>query len=336
MVWRIGIIGAGHYGEAHAQALAELDNTVLTAASRTNADALAAFAARFGCASYTDFDDLLKDTNVDVVVIATPHNLHTHVAIAAARAGKHILLEKPMAPTLAECHLIAQAARASGVSLMLGHVNHFVPAYQMAKAILESGELGEVVLGTATMQKLWMEPNRREWHLDRAKGGGVWMTVGIHPLDRLTWLINAPVTQVSAALSTRFYNQQADDTGMAFLRYANGAAGTIVSVGYSDGVPKHLTELVCARGAMNIDYTSGVQIGRDNNWRTIPESVPSGDWMHEALVGEWKGFLHALDSSISPPVPPDFALHVMQVLFAAEESSETRRAIDIDPAWNPR
>ncbi|NOG50727.1 MAG: Gfo/Idh/MocA family oxidoreductase [Chloroflexi bacterium] len=125
--------------------------------------------------------------------------------------------------------------------MMLGHVNHFAPAYRVAKSILESGEMGEVVLGTATMQKQWMESNRREWHLDRSVGGGVWLTVGVHPVDRMTWLIGSPVTQVSAQLSTRFYDQQADDTGMAFLRYASGAAGTVVSVGYSDGAPKHLT-----------------------------------------------------------------------------------------------
>lgn len=334
-MWRIGIIGAGHYGEAHAQAIAELNGAVVAAASRTNAEALAAFTARYGGVGYTDSADLLSDPAVDVVVIATPHHLHTQIAIAAAGAGKHILLEKPMAPTLAECEQIASAAREAGVSLMLGHVNHFVPAYRVAKAILESGEMGEVVLGTATMQKGWMEPNRREWHLDRSMGGGVWMTVGIHPLDRMTWLIDAPVTQVSAQLSTRFYDQQADDAGMVFLRYANGAAGTVVSVGYADGAPKHLTELVCTRGMLNVDYTAGVQIGRGDVWRTVPESRPEGDWMQAALVAEWQGFLHALGASTPPPVPPDFALHIMQVIFAAEESSATRREVTIDPAWSP-
>lgn len=335
MVWRIGIIGAGHYGEAHAQAIAQLDDAAVAAASRTNAEALAEFTTRYGGAGYTDYADLLNDRNVDVVVIATPHHLHTQIAIAAARAGKHILLEKPMAPTLAECHQIAEAAQTAGVSLMLGHVNHFAPAYSAAKAILESGEIGEVVLGTATMQKQWMEPNRRSWHLDRSTGGGVWMTVGVHPVDRMTWLINAPVTQVSAQLSTRFYDQKADDTGMVFLRYANGAAGTVVAVGYSDGAPKHLTELVCTRGALTVDYTSGVQIGRGDLWRTVPESLPKSDWMHEALVSEWEGFLHALDTHAPPPVPADFALHIMQIMFAAEESSVARREVLIEPAWQP-
>ncbi len=334
-MWKIGIIGAGHYGEEHAKAIAQLDDAVVTAASRTNADALAAFTARYGGAGYTDYVELLNDPDVEVVVIATPHHLHTDIALAAARAGKHILLEKPMAPTLAECQQIADAAREADVALMLGHVNHFAPAYQVAKAILDSGEMGEVVLGTATMQKQWMEPNRRTWHLDRSAGGGVWMTVGLHPVDRMTWLINAPVTHVSAQLSTRFYDQQADDTGMAFFRYANGAAGTVVSVGYSDGAPKHLTELICTRGMLNIDYSSGVHIGRGETWRTVPQSQPKDNWMHEALVSEWRGFLKALDTHTPPPVPPDFALHIMQVMFAAEELSVAMREIAIEPCWKP-
>lgn len=334
-MWRIGIIGAGHYGEEHAKAISQLDDAIITAASRTSAVALAEFTARYGGSGYTDYAALLNDPEVDAVVIATPHHLHTDIALAAAHAGKHILLEKPMAPTFAECQQIADAAQAAGVCLMLGHVNHFAPAYQAAKAILESGEMGDVVLGTATMQKQWMEPNRRAWHFDRSTGGGVWMTVGLHPVDRMTWLINAPVTHVSAQLATRFYDQDADDAGMAFFRYANGAAGTVISTGYADGAPKHLTELVCTRGMLNVDYTSGVQIGRGEVWQTVPGSQPEGDWMLEALTGEWRGFLKALDTRTPPPVPPDFALHIMQIMFAAEKSSATMREVHIEPSWRP-
>lgn len=334
-MWRIGIIGAGSYGELHAQAISALDGAILAAASRTNAQALAAFTSQYGGKGYLDYVDLLADPDVDAVVIATPHHLHTEIAVRAAEAGKHILLEKPMAPTLRECQQIADAAERARIRLMLGHVNHFVKAYETAKAILVSGEMGEVVMGTATMQKYWMESNRREWHLDRKTGGGVWMTVGVHPLDRLVWLVNSPVTTVSAQFSTRFNAQSADDAGMAFVRFESGAAGNIVSVGYADGAPKHLTELVCTKGMLNVDYVGGVSIGRDERWQTVPESQMTGDWMGDALVNEWRGFLSALDTSGPVPVPADFALHIMQVLFAAEESSQQGQEIRLEPHWRP-
>ena len=218
---------------------------------------------------------------------------------------------------------------------MVGHVNHFVPAYQVAKSMLDAGEMGDVILGLATMQKYWMVDTRRDWHLDRATGGGVWMSVGIHPLDRLTWLIDSPVASVSAQFSTRFHDQAADDVGMAFLRYANGASGTIVSTGYHTGVPKHLTELTCTRGMMNIDYEAGVSIGRDESWQTIPESQPNGDWMHAALVEEWSQFIQTIEADRTTPVTADFAMHIMDVVFAAEQSSEEQHEIQVSSQWRP-
>lgn len=324
----IGIIGAGDYGAQHARALSAIPGAHVAAASRTNADALAEFVAEFGGQGFTDYRDLLAQPHIDTVVIATPHHHHTEIALAAAQAGKHILLEKPMAPTLAECDQILASARAAGVTLMLGHTNRFASTYRLAKALIESGEMGQVVQGTAAMQKFWFEPNRRGWHLDRASGGGVWLTVGIHPLDRLMWLIGSPVVAVSARFGTYFHPQmQADDTGMAFLRFADGAAGLVISTGYAIGAPKHATELTCTKGMLTIDYATGVQIGREDRWQTVPESVPQGNWMHEALIAEWQGLLDAIDSGVEPPVSGAQARATMEVVFAAERSSAEDREI---------
>lgn len=323
----IGIIGAGDYGAQHARVLQTLENVRLVAASRTNAAALADFTAEFGGTGYTDYHDLLAQPDIDTVVIATPHHHHTEIALAAARAGKHILLEKPMAPTLAECDAIDEAARAAGVKLMVGHVNRFAHSYQWAKNLLDSGEMGRVVMGTAAMQKFWFEPNRRDWHLDRTRGGGVWLTVGIHPLDRLSWLVGSPITTVSAQFGTYFHQMDADDTGMVFLRYDNGASGVILSTGYSVGAPKHTTELTCTRGMLAIDYAAGVQIGRDDRWQLVPESVPEGNWMQGALINEWRALLQAIDSDTEPPVSGAVARAIMQAAFAAEASAAQGREI---------
>lgn len=329
----VGIIGAGSYGAQHAEAIAQVPNVQLVAASRTNQPALEDFTQRFGGRGYTMYQDLLADPEVEIVVIATPHHLHTTIVEDAASAGKNILLEKPMAPNLAECDRILAAVEAAGVRLMVGHVNHFALAYQKAKVLLESGEMGDVVLGLSTMSKYWFEPNRRSWHLDRATGGGMWMTAGMHCLDRLTWLVDSPVQSVCAQFSTRFHDQQADDSGLIFLRYQNGVTGTVVSTGYATGAPKHLTELTCTKGMINIDYVGGVTIGRDEQWQTLPDSG-SDDWMHQALVNEWRGFLKALNEGTEPPVTGDHARHIMAVVFAAEESSRLQQEVTIPPPRN--
>lgn len=325
----IGIVGAGSFGARHAEAIAALDDVRLVAAMRTNPAALAEFTARFGGRGYTDTAALLADPAVDAVVIATPHHLHTAAVEAAAQARKHILLEKPMAPSLAECDRILAATARAGVTLMLGHTSQFAPAYRLAKAMLDAGEMGDIVLGISTMSKFWFEPNRRDWHLDRATGGGMWLTAGIHCLDRLTWLMGSPVTRVSAQLGARFHDQAADDAGLIFLRYANGAAGTVVSVGYRDGAPKHLTELTCTRGMLTIDYAGGVTVGKNEQWRSVPDSA-SDDWMHAALVEEWRGFAAAIRSGGQPPVTGAYGRHIMAAVFAAEESSQLQREVSVD------
>lgn len=317
----VGIIGAGDFAAQHAQAIAQLDHIRLVAASRTQAAALADFTARYGGTAYTDYHDLLADPAVEVVLIATPHHRHTEIVIAAAQAGKHILLEKPMAPTLAECDAMLQAVVAADVKLMVAHINHFVPAYQTAKKLLSAGTMGEIVYAHSTMTRPWMTPNRRDWHLNREQGGGMWLTIGVHVLDQLCWLIDSPVVSVAAEIQTRFHQQQADDVGVALLRYASKTTATATSIGYRTGVFNFTTELCCTDGLMRIEHDKGVFIGRNESWQAVADSA-STDWMAEALIAEWRAFGEALEQNQAMPVSGEYARSIMQLVFAAEQSSE--------------
>jgi predicted dehydrogenase len=325
---RIGIIGAGVFGEQHAQAIARQPNAEVVAASRTNAQALKVFNHHFGGRGYTNYQDLLADPEVGAVVIATPHHLHTEAVLAAAQAGKHILLEKPMALSLKECDQMIAATRKAGVKFMVGHNSHFIPAYLKVMEILNSGEVGEIVHGFSTMSKPWLNPNRRNWHLDRSLGGGMWLTIGVHAVDRLTWLMGCSVESVGAHLDTRFHTQSADDVGLAFLRYANGAAGTVISVGYKTGVMDFSTELTCTKGMLKIVDDRRVFIGQDEQWHQVAVS-DDDDWISASLDNEWHAFLSAIEMDIETHVTGEFARHIMAVVFAAEESSRTRQEVNV-------
>jgi predicted dehydrogenase len=145
-------------------------------------------------------------------------------------------------------------------------------------------------------------------------------------LDRLTWLIGSRVQRVSAYLDTRFHDQEADDVGLVFLRYENGAAGTVVSTGYRTGAPKHLTELTGTKGMLNIDAVTGVSIGQDERWREVPESG-SASWMQQALAEEWRAFADAIQQDTEPPVSGTYARHIMATVFAAEQSSKLQKEV---------
>ena len=262
------------------------------------------------------------------MLIATPHHHHTEIAIQAAAAGKGILLEKPMAPSWRECKQIADAVRENKVSFMAGHVNHFARAYRLAKQRLESGEIGEPVAGRSVMYKTWMEGNRREWHLDRRTGGGMWLTAGMHCLDRLTWLLDRRVRSVSAHFGTAFHSQSADDYQLMLLRYSGGLAATVTCIGYADGAPDHETEVVGTRGIMRIDAARGIRIGREDAWREIPDTG-CGEVMHEALVQEWRAFREVMLHDAENSASLDFALHIMQAAFAAEQSGRRHEEISL-------
>lgn len=327
----IGIIGAGHFGAVHAKAMAEVDGVQLVASCREDRAAAEQFAQEHGGSAYSDWRQLLADPKVDAVVIATPHHLHEEIAIGAAEAGKHILLEKPMAPTTRACDAINAAVAKAGVQLMVGHVMHFALPCLKAKEVLDSGVIGKPVLGSSWMIKLWMESNRRDWHKNTASGGGMLMTAGIHALDRLVWLMGQDVVGVNALAGTFFHEQQADDSALIGLRFANGGIGQVQSVGYRNGAVGFAMDLVCENGTLRIDFDHGVSIGRDAAWTPVPDSIEP-DWMHHAVAREWQAMRAAIKGEAPNPVTGAYARHIVEIIEAVHLANSEKREIALSPA----
>lgn len=324
----IGIIGAGHFGAVHARALADVEGVRIAAACRESREGVESFTAEFGGTPYTDWRALLNDKNVDVVLIATPHDMHEAIAIEAAQAGKHIFLEKPMAHTIEACRAINAAVDQNGVKLFVGHIMHFALPCLKAKEVIDSGAIGRPVLGSSWMIKLWMEGNRRPWHLNNDTGGGMLMTAGIHALDRLVWLLGERVSGVSAMIGTHFHEQQADDTALLGLRFANGNAGQVQSIGYRDGAMGFAMELVCERGTIRIDFDTGTWIGRGAKWELIENSIEP-NWMHHAVAREWTSFKHSIDTDTPSAIDGAYAQHIIEIIEAAYTADAERREIAI-------
>jgi phthalate 4,5-cis-dihydrodiol dehydrogenase len=322
----VGIIGAGSFGERHAEAIARAGGFELVGACREKPDGLDAFVAVHGGRAFRDMAELLADPAVEAVVIAVPHDVHEAAAVAAARAGKAILLEKPMAPTLAACRRIDAAVRAAGVPLMVGHTQRFAASMVAAKGLLDSGRLGKVRFGMSAMVKLWMEPNRRTWHLRTDSGGGMLMTAGIHALDRLLWLVGTPVHSVAAVGGAVFHRQESDDSMMLLLRFADGAAASVASIAYRDGAPFGGTELVCDEGVLVLDPAGEARLGQGAAWRTL-DLPPSSDRVGDALVEEWRAFGRLVREGGPNPVDAASASATIACIVAALESARTGREV---------
>ncbi|MCV3736926.1 Gfo/Idh/MocA family oxidoreductase [Rhizobium sp. TRM96647] len=325
----IGIIGAGHFGAEHARALRSVKGARLVAACRNDADGLAAFTAAFGGKGYADYRDLLADPDVDAVVVALPHHLHTEAAIACAQAGKHLMVEKPLAPTVAECRAILAAAQEAGVVLMPGHTMRFTLPYLVARGLIEDGGLGRMRYGSSRMIKLWMEGNRRDWHLDPATGGGMLFTAGIHALDRLLAFAGQRATHISAITATSFHEQKADDAALLLLRFGDGAAGQVASIGYADGAFISGDELIFDKGVLSVDFFKGVTLGRALTWQPVEQSIEQ-DVAGRGLVRQWQAFADAIVHGTIPPVTGADGLHVVACIEAAFKASRERREVAVE------
>lgn len=225
-----GIVGLGMISDVHAKAIKDLDGCKLVAGFDAVQERADQFAAAHGCRTYTDIDAFLADPELDIVTIATPSGLHLDGAVAAAKAGKHVIVEKPLEITKDRCNLIIDACNASGVKLAGVFPSRYHEAPKLIKRAIEQGRFGKIVMADAQVK--WYRTQayydsgawRGTWKFD---GGGALMNQSIHAIDLLQWFMGE-VTEVFAFTGTLSHERiEVEDTAVAALRFANGAMGMI-------------------------------------------------------------------------------------------------------------
>lgn len=256
------ILGAGMIAEYHRQAIeASAERGArLVAIGHYDPSRFEEIGAKHGvvCASQ---DDLFGRPDVDVVCIATPSGQHAAQAIAAARAGKHVLVEKPMALSLSDADAMIEACRQAGVHLGVILQRRAEPVFRRVYEAIQAGDLGELTLGVITMpyfrpqtyydQAAW----RGTWALD---GGGVLMNQGIHIVDLLVWFMGDPV-EIQSSGATLHRDIEVEDTVAAILRFANGARATITATTTAAPGFPHRIELYGTGGAIQLEGESVVR-----------------------------------------------------------------------------
>ena len=327
---RVGIIGCGVVAVSHANAIAGFPSrATLVAGADMAAERRELFVERFGVRPFERAEDLLAQSDVDSILIALPNAIHAQVAVKAARAGKHILLEKPMANTLEECDEIAEAVAANGVALSVGQSYRYYDGPWHAKQLLDRGAVGEMVFTIATSSKNWNVGERRAWHLDRRLGGGIWLVNGVHTVNTLQWLTDSPVIAVKGMTGQRFHPREifpqvdSDDAVLALLQHRNGLNTVAVVTRYHRGARKDMLEITCTTGAIRCERNK-LWVGVDEEWQERPIVA-----RHDK-VREWDEFLTCLETGSAPPVPGSEARHTMEILLAVEESSATGREVRLD------
>ncbi len=252
----IALVGTGLAARMHAQGLAMVPAARLLGAAGTSLQRSQALAAEFGLPrTYADLDAVLADPEVEAVHLCTPPHTHLEMATRIAAAGRHLLIDKPLARTVAEGEAMVAACAQAGVRLAGLFQHRFIPQAQTLRQAVAQGRLGRIVLADCAV-KWWREPAYyadSRWRARRAtEGGGALINQAIHSIDLLQWFAG-PVVSVSGHVATARHAIETEDVGVAVLRTADGALGVIEgSTAAWPGFPERI-ELHGTLGSASLD-----------------------------------------------------------------------------------
>lgn len=351
---KVGLIGTSNIAGVHLDAYLKFPEKVrLAAVCDIREDAVRRYAERAKVdAIYMDALKMLKDADIDAVDICTNNNQHAYLAIAAAEAGKHVLVEKPMAGTMRECREMVGAAEKAGVVLMVAQDLRYFPSYQGAHRLIQAGEIGRI--WAARCDGSWrLNPpatGSKSWTTDgKQAGGGVVISFAIHYIDLLRYFIgDAKRVNATCWAENPLFTNGAEDRAMATLEFKNGAIGHVFAT-YVSRVPWAFQYLII--GEKGTIYTPMVvknnsivrsspalvsSAERDNKGATsqLPDFVPV-EPVTEGLAGgnsftnEIIHFSDCCREGIEPLSSGKDNLETMKIVFGIYESARTKQAVDL-------
>ncbi|MEV6109563.1 Gfo/Idh/MocA family oxidoreductase [Streptomyces sp. NPDC051940] len=327
MTVSIGLIGCGNISRAHLRGYTAVpDLARVTAVADTDPAAAAERAGQAGGARvFTDYRQLIEEADTDAVDICLPHHLHADAVIAAAKAGKHILCEKPLCLTEAEAERIADAVRDAGVTLMCAHSQLTLPAVARARELLDEGALGAVYeLRTTDSFFNDFDPSTMGWRADAAtSGGGELIDTGYHPAYLLLHLADSRPVSVTAMLSRhRLEFMEGEDSARVLVRFASGAVGEIVTSWAYEAPPfSEKFSVVGERGSLWSD-------GRTLHHKPRGEAATAVDFPPvDAVPAVCADFAARLTSGERPPHTEAEGADVLRMILAAYRSAAEEREV---------
>jgi UDP-N-acetyl-2-amino-2-deoxyglucuronate dehydrogenase len=352
-----GIVGCGTISRFHARAIADVRGARLVACSSTRPASAEKLAAETGCTAYPCLAAMLANPRISAVTITTPSGAHLAPAVAAARAGKHVIIEKPLEVTLRKCDRIIHECEKYGVQLATIFQSRFHDAAGKLKRAIDGGRFGHLAIGDAYVK--WhrsqeyydSRPWRGTWALD---GGGALMNQAIHSVDLLTWLMG-PVVEVRALTATLAHERiEVEDTAVATLRFANGALGVIeattaVYPGYLKRIEIHGTggSAVLEEEDIKIwDFAKPRkedQVIRDAMAK--PKSTAGGASDpaaigHHGHATQFQDFVDAIRKHRRPAIDGHEGRRSVEIILAIYKSAESGKAVTLplksDPAISGR
>jgi len=333
----IGIIGSCGWANHYARALAFSEKVRLVAVAGGRRAPV--FAERHGVRLEPSPEALCEASDVELVVVATPHGLHADHTVLAAERGRHILVEKPMATSTADCDRVLEACRRAGVKLMVAHSRRFFPLVKLAKQIVDEGRIGRVLM----LRQLFCHDARGfgtrpgHWMSDRRLSMGFFIGYGCHQLDMTIHLVGSRVRAVTARFGNYWADTPIENCGALFLDFQSGAYSTFTEL---CSMPPSLktwppfpgfhetNEIVGERGLMLLRPYEKLLLRTSDQWETVLElPKEKADPIEEFLREEVEALADAAANDTEPPVTGAEGRHTVEVIEAAYRSAQTGRSV---------
>lgn len=356
MATGFGIIGCGMISNFHARAIRDAGGKVVACFDKVQA-AAERLAGETACRAYSDLDAMLANPKVEVVTIGTPSGAHLEPAVAAARAGKHVIVEKPLEITLKRCDKIIEECEKAGVICSTVFPSRFHEASQELKKALDQERFGKLTVGDSfvkwyrTQQYYDSGAWRGTWELD---GGGALMNQAIHSVDLLTWLMG-PVVEVRAMTDLLAHERIAvEDVAVATVKFASGALGVIeastaIYPGYLKRIEIHGT---CASAVIEEEdfvkwdfakpkpYDKAIQERMANRHSGGGGAADPAAIGHHGHTRQFKDVLKAIKKGGKPLIDGHEGRRSVEIILAIYQSAETGKAVRLplknDPTLKAR
>ena len=343
-MFNIGIIGCGKIAQVrHIPEYADHPQAKLAGFFDLNQDRAQALAEQWGGKAYSSWEELLADPAIDAVSVCVANNAHAQISIAALRAGKHVLCEKPMATTLADCEAMVAAARESGKFLMIGQNQRLTKAHQKARELVENGTLGKILTFRTTFghggPETWsVDPGKNTWFFDKSKAAmGAMADLGIHKTDLIQYLLGQTVVETTAKVTTldkRGADGQligVDDNAICIYRMSGGAIGTMTASWTFYGAEDNSTVLYGTKGILRIydDPAYSLKLIGAEGEKVLYEleAIQTND--NQTKSGVIDCFMDCLVNNTPPAISGQSVLTAMRAVFASLESSETGKSVTV-------
>lgn len=332
-VWNVAMVGPGWVAGAYLEVFRKRDDVrVSHVVDATKAGGQAFVEAHNLDAAVRDrLDPVLADKTVDIVGVYTPHHLHAPLAIAAAKAGKHLIVEKPLCLNLEDLRAMRAAAKSTGIKSITGFVLRWNPLLEIIRRHIVDGHIGDIIFAEVDyLHSIVGKPYTKAWHLSRATGGTSMLMGGCHAVDAIRFLVGKPVVEVSGVQTTRTKELEYPSTEIALLKFADGSAGK-VSVCLECVMPYVFNvEVFGTRGSFRNNQFAGDLFKGQTGFASFPTIMPdSSDVNHHPFAGEVDHFLRCLHEDRRPLPDIEDAAETIEICLATEMSAQQHRPIKL-------